>query len=299
MLKSLFRRTIAALGLATVFFAAPSAAKAPQAAHPALWQVSDADTTIYLFGTIHLLPANYQWRTPKFDAAIANSQELVVETIVDLQKPDGIQAAKLSMGFSRGLPPIAQRVPPAKVALLRSVIAKTGVPEKYYDQMETWLAAFELLGVRFREIGLQGEAGPEQTLQRDFAAAKKPIGELETNAEQLSYFDKLPESAQRMLLEGAIEEPKSMDNDFAKMLASWSKGDVKAIAISFNRDLSTSPALKEALLQRRNANWSHWVERRMATPGSVMVAVGAGHLAGPDSLVTMLKREGYKVRRIQ
>jgi uncharacterized protein YbaP (TraB family) len=90
-----------------------------------------------------------------------------------------------------------------------------------------------------------------------------------------------------------------MDNDFAKMLASWSKGDVKAISVSFNRELSVSPALKEALLQRRNANWSRWVERRMASPGSVMVAVGAGHLAGPGSLVAMLKNEGYRVRRIQ
>ncbi|HEX6072047.1 MAG TPA: TraB/GumN family protein [Sphingomicrobium sp.] len=283
---------------ALLALASPSTAAAP-AGRPALWAVSDSDTTVYLFGTIHLLPANYQWRTPRFNQAVSSSQQLVVETLVDLQKPDGIQAAKLNLGFSRGLPPIAERVPPEKRALLRSVIAKSGIPEKYYDQMETWLAAFELLGVRFREIGLAGEAGPEQTLQREFTAARKPIGELETNAEQLGYFDKLPEAAQRILLEGAIEEPKNMNNDFAKMLASWSRGDVKAISVSFNRDLSVSPALKEALLDRRNANWSRWVGQRMAIPGSVMLAVGAGHLAGPESLVAMLKREGYKVRRVQ
>jgi uncharacterized protein YbaP (TraB family) len=283
---------------ALLALASPSTAAAP-AGRPALWAVSDSDTTVYLFGTIHLLPANYQWRTPRFNQAVSSSQQLVVETVVDLQKPDGIQAAKLNLGFSRGLPPIAERVPPEKRALLRSVIAKSGIPEKYYDQMETWLAAFELLGVRFREIGLAGEAGPEQTLQREFTAARKPIGELETNAEQLGYFDKLPEAAQRILLEGAIEEPKNMNHDFAKMLASWSRGDVKAISVSFNRDLSVSPALKEALLDRRNANWSRWVGQRMAAPGSVMVAVGAGHLAGPESLVAMLKREGYKVRRLQ
>ena len=293
-LKRLFAALTAILALA-----APAAAKAPPQARPALWEVSDADTTIYLFGTIHLLPTNYQWRTAKFNQAVANSQQLVVETIVDLQQPTEILAAKRNMGYSPGLPPIVDRVPPAKVGLLRSTIAKSGVPEKYFNSMETWLAAFELLGVRFREIGLKGEEGPEQTLRNEFQAARKPIGQLETNTEQLGYFDKLPESAQRLLLEGAIEEPKSMDNDFARMLASWSKGDVKAISVSFNRELSVSPPLKEALLHRRNANWSRWVERRMASPGSVMVAVGAGHLAGPDSLVAMLKNEGYKVRRIQ
>jgi uncharacterized protein YbaP (TraB family) len=293
-LKRLFAALTAILALA-----APAAAKAPPQARPALWEVSDADTTIYLFGTIHLLPTNYQWRTAKFNQAVANSQQLVVETIVDLQQPTEILAAKRNLGYSPGLPPIVDRVPPTKVGLLRSTIAKSGVPEKYFNSMETWLAAFELLGVRFREIGLKGEEGPEQTLRNEFQAARKPIGQLETNTEQLGYFDKLPESAQRLLLEGAIEEPKSMDNDFARMLASWSKGDVKAISVSFNRELSVSPPLKEALLHRRNANWSRWVERRMASPGSVMVAVGAGHLAGPDSLVAMLKNEGYKVRRIQ
>lgn len=295
---NLFKRLITPFA-ALVAVASPAAAKAPAQARPALWAVTDSDTTVYLFGTIHLLPTNYQWRTAKFNQAVANSQQLVVETIVDLQQPTEILAAKRNMGYSPGLPPIVDRVPPAKIGLLRSTIAKSGVPEKYFNSMETWLAAFELLGVRFREIGLKGEEGPEQTLRNEFQAARKPISQLETNAEQLGYFDKLPESAQRLLLEGAIEEPKSMDNDFARMLASWSKGDVKAISVSFNRELSVSPPLKEALLHRRNANWSRWVERRMASPGSVMVAVGAGHLAGPDSLVAMLKNEGYKVRRIQ
>ncbi len=283
---------------ALLALAAPAAARVPQA-RPALWEVSDADSTVYLFGTIHLLPSNYQWRTAKFDAALANSQELVVETIVDLQHPDEILAAKRNLGYSAGLPPIEQRVPPAKRAQLRSVIAKTGVPVQYFTSMETWLAAFELLGVRFQEMGLKGEQGPEQTLRTEFEAAKKPIGQLETNAEQLGYFDRLPEKAQRMLLEGAIDEPKSMDDDFAKMVSSWSRGDVKGIGVSFNRDLSSSPELMNSLIKQRNAHWSRWIEDRLNKPGSVFVAVGAGHLAGPSSVISLLQRDGYKVRRIQ
>jgi len=165
--------------------------------------------------------------------------------------------------------------------------------------METWLAAFELLGVRFMEMGLKGEQGPEQALRTEFEAAKKPIGQLETNTEQLGFFDRLPEKAQRQLLEGAIDGPKSMNDDFAKMVASWSRGDVKAIAVTFNRDLSSSPELMNSLIKQRNANWSRWIEDRMTKPGSVFVAVGAGHLAGPSSVISLLQRDGYKVRRIQ
>ena len=294
MLKSLLRRAVAALGSA-----ANAATPATQIAHPALWAVSDADTTVYLFGTIHLLPSNYKWRTSRFDEAIAGSQQLMVETIIDENNPQELMAALAGLAFSPGLPPIAQRVPPARRPALEAAIKKSGIPRPAFDRMETWAAAFMLLGNQFKDMGLKNGEGVETVLRNAFKTQGKSIGQLESNKEQLSFFDGLPEDAQRALLEGAIDEPKSMKADFGQMLAAWSRGDVDAIAKSFNRDLSGSPALKQALLERRNANWSRWVEKRMAQPGSVMVAVGAGHLAGNGSVVDMLKREGYKVRRLQ
>ena len=90
-----------------------------------------------------------------------------------------------------------------------------------------------------------------------------------------------------------------MTKQFQAMLGAWSRGDVVAIGKSFNKDLSESPELKEALIKRRNQNWSRWIERRMGQPGSLMIAVGAGHLAGPDSVIELLQRDGYKVRRVQ
>jgi len=297
-MMKLFKRLFAPLA-AFLAVASPAAARAPQQAKPALWEVSDADSTLYLFGTIHLLPTGYHWRTPRFDQALNSSNELIVETIVALQHPDEILAAKRDLGYSAGLPPIEDRVPPAKRPRLRAMIAKTGVPEQYFTSMESWLAAFELLGVQFQQMGLKGEAGPEQLLRTEFQAAKKPIGQLETNAEQLGYFDRLPEKAQRLLLEGAIDEPKSTDSDFSKMLGSWSRGDVKAIAVTFNRDLSGSPDLMNALIKQRNANWTRWIEQRLTKPGTAFVAVGAGHLAGPSSVISLLQKQGYKVRRVQ
>ena len=298
-MKSFLRRAFAALGLAGLLTSAAATADAPQTAHPALWQVSDADTNIYLFGTIHLLPQDLQWRTAKFDQALENSQELVVETIVDQQHPEAIQAAEFSLGFRQGLPPIADRVPPAKLAKLRTAIAASGIPEKVYDQMETWLAAIQLLGIQFRTMGLKGSDGPEEIMRQQFLTEKKPIGQLETNVEQFGYFDRLPEKAQRALLEGAIEPQTGMDKDYNAMLASWSRGDVKRIANSFNNQLADSPELKQALLEQRNANWTKWIEQRMAEPGTIMVAVGAGHLAGGDSVIARLQKDGYRVKRVQ
>jgi uncharacterized protein len=297
MLKSVLRRWFGAVVAAASLAFLPQAAEAKGA--PALWSVSDADTTVYLFGTIHLLPDQYKWRTAKFDQAVAGSNELVLETIVDDKNPMKLVGVLTRLGFSNAVPPIASRVPAAKVATLEAAIAKTGIPRSAFDKMESWAAAFMLLGNQFKELGLKGDQGVEIALRTSFASQGKPVGELETNSEQLGYFDTLPESAQRALLEGAIEDPANMRKAFAAMLAAWSRGDVREIARSFNRDLSTSPELKAALLSRRNANWSRWIEQRMAKPGSVLVAVGAGHLAGRDSVLDLLKRQGYRVERVQ
>ena len=297
MVRKMLRRALALVGLATVSLTAPQAAAAQ--AKPAMWEVSDPDTTVYLFGTIHLLPQNYQWKTRAIDRAIARSDSLVVETLIDTKNPQALAAELARLGMSAGLPPIANRIHPAKRPLLEAAIAKSGVPRHVFDRMETWAAAFTLLGVQFKELGLHGEHGVEQTLRDAFATAGKPIGQLETNAEQLGFFDALPQDAQRALLEGAVENPQSMSADFSGMLRSWASGDVEAIARNFNSSMASSPALMDALLKRRNANWSQWIARRMAAPGTVLVAVGAGHLAGAESVQVLLQRSGYKVRRVQ
>ena len=300
MLKSLFSRLAAALGLGALMISVPAAAKAPSTAHPALWEVSDADTTIYLFGTIHLLPDDIRWRTAKFDQAVQGSEQLVVETIVDTKDPTKVMAAMASLAFNQpNLAPLAQRVSPAKRPALEAAIKKSGFPPQAFDRMESWAAAFILLGNQYREMHLKGDSGVEAVLRDTFTGEGKPIGELETNLEQFGFFDRLPAKAQQALLEGSIDDPKNADAEFSGMLSAWSKGDVQGIARTFDHDLSGSPELAQALIHQRNANWSKWIEKRMQQPGAVMIAVGAGHLAGRDSVIAMLQRDGYRVRRVQ
>ncbi len=296
MLLKLLRRAAAFIAIPLVASGAAQAATTPR---PALWEVSDPDTKIYLFGTIHLLPKNYGWRTRVVDRAIASADTLVVETIIDAKNPAELTRELIRLGYADGLPPLATRVAPAKRAMLEAAIAKTGIPRPAFDRMRTWAAAFTLLGVQFKELGLQGEEGVEHNLRTAFAAAGKPVGQLETNGEQLGFFNSLPEPAQRDLLEGAIEAPKAASDDFSKMLKVWASGDVAGIARTFNEQLAASPDLMEALIRRRNVTWTSWIQRRLAAPGTVLFAVGAGHLAGPHSVQTMLERQGYKVRRIQ
>ena len=145
-MKKLLHRLFAPLAALLAF--SPAGAATP-AARPALWAVSDADTTIYLFGTIHLLPENYAWRTPKIDQAVGGSQQLVVETIVDDKNPQKLFQALASLAFSPNQPPLAARVAPEKRAALAEAVRKSGLPPQALDRMETSAAAFILLGNQF------------------------------------------------------------------------------------------------------------------------------------------------------
>ena len=299
-MRKFFARTAASLAAATVALS-PLAAKAPASAapKPALWKLADKDTTIYLFGTIHLLPKGTEWRTSKFNEATANSQSLVVETVLDEANPQAAIGAMMKLAVSPNLPPILDRVAPDKRAALAALITRSGMPAGVLDKLETWAGGMILLGVTFKDLGLDPSSGVEAALRSEFKTAAKPIDQLETNSEQFGFFDTLPEAAQRKFLEGVLDDPAKGRAQFAEMLNVWSRGDAKAMGDAFNRELADSPELRENLLRKRNANWNGWLQRRMQQPGTTFVAVGAGHLSGSDSVISMLEKSGYKVKRVQ
>ena len=146
-------------------------AEVPQDARPALWQVADADTTIYLFGTIHILPHDLRWSSAKVDAAIAASDALVVETLLDSDAAK-TGAILMQLGQSPGLPPLLDRVAANKRAALRGAVDKSGVPLAVLDGMESWAAALTLAAGAIRELPGSTEHGAETVLKARFARAE-------------------------------------------------------------------------------------------------------------------------------
>ena len=265
---------------------------------PAMWKVSDADTTIYLFGTIHLLPQDLAWQSPKMIAAMRASQDLVLETVLD-KDPQKTGAIMAQLGMSPGLPPLLDRVPADKREALQKVVTKSGVPLAVLDRFETWAAALTLASAGMRDLPVSPEYGAEAILSRSFTSTGKPVSGLETPAQQLGYFDGLPETAQRRFLTSIADDESNARAEFDAMIAAWGAGDIKKIALTFDDELKLSPELTDVLLKKRNANWSDWIVARMAKPGTVFVAVGAGHLAGSDAVTVMLTKRNLKVVRLQ
>lgn len=289
---------LALAGLLPLVGGSAQAAPEPKAASPAMWKVADADTILYLFGTIHLLPKGQSWRTPAMEAALAGSDELVLE-VANIDDVMASAQAMAKLGMSPGLPPVVERVPEGKRAALRAMIAESGYPEAVFDRLETWAAALPLLGVTFKRLGLDPSLGVESQIGTPFRASGKTVTGLETVEQQLGYLDTLSEDAQRAFLLSVVEDGAETKTQFKAMLDSWASGDLKGIARTFDDETQISPELKAALMSKRNAAWANWLERRMEKPGTVFVAVGAGHLAGRDSVQRMLKKKGLKAERVQ
>lgn len=285
--------------LPSLLAAAGLLAAQPAAARPALWKLADADTTIYLFGTIHVLPPGLKWRDKGIDAAMGQAQSLTLEAVLD-QDPGAVATVLTTLGKGTGLPPLAERVPADKRAMLADLVAKSGFPAPFLDGLKTWAAAVVLTGVALDQIGLKtGAEGVEPQVTRLFRDAKKPVEGLETAASQLAYFDALPEASQRTFLAAVMEDPKEARADFDRMVKSWMAGDLRAIEKSFADEPDFTPELRGLLIRKRDELWAAALAERLKRPGTVFVAVGAGHLVGPDSVQQMLATKGLKVTRVQ
>lgn len=285
-----------ALLLLSFTLAACAGAAPAKQAKPAMWTLSDGDTTIYLFGTVHVLPDNTKWRTARFDQAAAQAQELVLE-IADQDDKAKVGQVYARLATSPGLPPVLERVPADKRERLKALVEKAGLKVEQLDALETWAVAITVGSSMYRDIGATPTAGVENTLRGSFGT--KPVSGLETTEQQLGYFDTMPEETQRKLLVSMIDDSTSAAADFQKMLAAWSSGDIEVIAKTFDDELKKAPEIARVLIDERNANWVQWLKGRMEKPGTVMVAVGAGHLAGEGSVVDLLQKQGLKVQRVQ
>ena len=270
---------------------------APVAAEPALWRVHDADTEITIFGSIHALPGTTQWLTPRIAGAVDAADTLVLETIVP-DDPAALGPLVAQLGIRNGLPPLSARIAPSKRAALAASTALTGLPPAQLDKMETWLAAITLGDGALSQLGLSPAAGVEAVLTARAKVAKKPVIGLETPEFQLRLFDGLPETDQRALLDATVDDLATARDDTNALVAYWQAGETEALGNDLDKQLRATPALQKVLLAERNARWADWITTALQRPGKIFVAVGAGHLAGPDSLLVMLRRKGLTVERL-
>ena len=297
-------RKFAALALApAVLLSALASAAVPTTprlpdAEPAMWMVKDKDTTIYLFGTFHALDGKTDWFNDEVRAAFDASQDVVLE-IITPDDPAAMRPALMKYAFDKSGRRLTSKLSPAGRIALAASLKKHGMPATALDQFKPFFASLTLATLEFGKLGMGSAHGSEEVIKKAVKGSTKKLGAVETVDEQLGMLNALPEAEQLRLLEFALAEMDSMGPEIIAMLAAWNRGDAAAVAAMIQKSDKDSPALFKLMFTDRNARWTKWVDQRLDSPGTVFMAVGAGHLAGDRSVVAMLKREGHRVRRIQ
>jgi len=263
---------------------------------PAVWVLKDEDTTIYFFGTFHLLDGKSEWFNDEVKTAFDASQELYLE-ILTPDDPAALQPLIMKYAVDMSGKTLSSRLSAKARIELAAQLAEAKLPAGALEMFEPWFAATALTSLQAKKLGLSPENGPEAVLTKAAKAAGKPVGELETFEAQIAMLDALPESEQLDFLDETLDETKQLDTEFPTMIKAWSTGDSDKLAALLNEGLGENTILYKMLLKDRNAKWADWVVARMAKPGTVMVAVGAGHLAGKDSLLAILDKRGFKSQR--
>ena len=267
-------------------------------ARPAVWVVRDADTTLYLTGTVHLLPRNLDWRNGPIVMAMASADALVTE----LSPTEIAGAGKVARQYfyGTGSEPPADRFSPdlRDEYLTLAADELPTVPEM--ARLDDWALALLMAQAVAANAGLTGDNGMDSGLIEAFTAAGKPCFGIERAAEQFGYFDAIPRTEQRTMLNKLMQDIAAgrADDRLRATIDAWASGDVAALAALLARDADDAPVTRQLLLVERNRRWAEWVEQRMARPGTLLVAVGAGHLAGQESLITMLTARGLNASRL-
>ena len=235
-------------------------------ASPALWEIRDADTTIYLFGTFHTLDGRTAWFDSKVRQAFDASGELVLETVT-----------------------------PADMSGARQHVTETTPDGK--RRLKPFIAQTRQAMSQGNAMGMSVENGADAVLRRVAEGAGKQVSGLERFEDQLKALSNIPAPPPASAAAApAVVEPQTITiND---LLGAWTKGDTGAFSTMLAGFEAKSPTAYRMLIADRTARWGEWIVNRLDQPGTVFVAVGTGHLAGRHSLQSWLADRGIATNRI-
>jgi uncharacterized protein YbaP (TraB family) len=264
-------------------------------AHPILWQAKVGNSTVYLFGTVHLLPNDAQWHFQALDQALTQSQSLYIELT------DDDQASVAPLVLQYGVDPthpLSTQLSDSDNAALAKAAQLAGLSAATLQPMKPWLAALTLSVAPLLKAGLDPSEGVDKQLKAQMTSAGKSVFGLETAEQQIQFLANLPTPMQIGFLRDTLRDVDKAKDELLSLIDAWKRGDVAAIARLENDELKTQePALYQQLIVQRNMTWAGRIHDMLKQPGTVFIAVGAAHLAGPDSVQAQLAKMGVTVQQ--
>jgi len=285
------RRSLAVLTTTLALTGAASAA-------PAIWKVSDENSSVWLFGSIHMLPPDTDWRTETFDTLLDEVDQVYFETDVGPSAQPAILALTMERGFARDGQLLNRRIDSKLMSKVRSAAELYNVPVPTLLAMQPWMAAATISTASIAELGYNAADGVETILMSEIPVERQ--GFLETAEEQIDAVAGGSEEEQIQMLIATLAEAQWSAGRIEEMKDAWVSGTPEAIADVFLAEVGAyGEAFLDRLIVQRNKNWVMQIREMLAEDKSAFLVVGAGHLVGDYSVVTLLEDEGFTSERVQ
>jgi uncharacterized protein YbaP (TraB family) len=277
-------------------------ARPPDAeAGPAMWVATDEDSTVYLFGTFHILPKDVRWTTKAFDAAMA--QTPVTMTEVDTKSFEAqatMSALVQDLGFNPPGVTLTGLLGPVRAVRFAALTERYGLAMANFEPMKPWLAMITLSVAIMQKEGYDASSGVEEAVLERAQSEKDKIAYLESAEYQIRALASLNEAEILADFDASLEEYEDFGAYSERVIGAWVKGDLAALERETVTEMrKEAPDAFRILIKSRNRNWAEEIEKLMTGDQDYFIAVGAGHLLGEDSVISLLEKRGIKVERIQ
>lgn len=308
MIKNLFLSCVMLSGLSLAACNAPSGATesveeriAKARARndgPAIWKIEDNNSTLYLFGTVHLLPQDLNWLKDDLRDVMRQSGTVFFE--VDTTETGRVDATVISaeLGLRQDGLRLADSLDNYQLKLLDAVANNGAIPLASLDAMKPWLASEYLTLIAAEQAGLSADLSADEALKSMVRRQQKNVIYLEDVEDQIRAVADLPQSLQLEILTETMEEFDDIGNQLFRISQGWSVGQTDFLTQQMIDPLRQEAGeMYRSVLVDRNKDWAGQIIRYLEGSGTGLVAVGTAHLLGDDSLIHELEEAGYKVER--
>ena len=271
---------------------------APVRANPALWRIHNGTSTVYLFGSLHILPRGYAWITPAIQAAMGATDRFIFEVPVSDNALKDEKTFIVRNGILRGRQSLRGLLSPLEYDTYSGVLRRAGLKPEQFERYRPWLASLMLGLAYLHGPDLLSLKGADDDIMSYAASHGKSIHYLETPRQQMELLIIGNDTAQLSSLRRLILTLPRSRVQQQELLETWSSGDATEFGSLLAGYFRGSPAAEEILIDRRNRMWMDAITQLLDGSGITMVTVGAAHIGGEKGLLALICGKGYEVERM-
>lgn len=262
-----------------------------------IWSVESGSNTVYLLGSIHVLKQESYPLPAEVERIFDCCEKIAFETDLDGMNDPASQQRMLRQGLYSSGQTLSENISPETYSLLNKRLEAEGLSIGQFDTLRPWLIAMTIAGTELKRLGFDPDLGLDRYFYQKAKKAGKEMIFLETNEMQLNLMTSLNRRHQEAFLKGVLRELDIVESLASDMLGAWKTGDTEKLDTILKMSHAEEPDIYDRFFIQRNKRWISTIQKLLKQDGDVLIIVGAGHLAGKDSVIDLLKKKGYKVQQ--